>query len=77
MRQTNHRLLPTTFRRIDVRPVDPSTIGGHISVDRWYQGSGDGWEALRVIFNEDNNLFGILGLYLLDNREAYKAIYGD
>ncbi|GAC74679.1 hypothetical protein PANT_12c00087 [Moesziomyces antarcticus T-34] len=70
-----HGLGPTVFRHIDIMPVDPATIGGHISLDRWYEGNGDGYEALDLIFNRGDSFVDI-GLYVAQHLAEYEEIYG-
>lgn len=72
-------LEPTLFRSIDLRPVDPDEVG-HIRIDRWIYMTGDGYEALGLIFNKtrDRVVFD-LSTMLRDEetQSVYVELYGD
>uniref|UniRef100_V5EV98 Uncharacterized protein n=1 Tax=Kalmanozyma brasiliensis (strain GHG001) TaxID=1365824 RepID=V5EV98_KALBG len=66
---------PASFRAVDCRPVDPAEVG-HIQLDRWIIGNGDGYEALGVAFNvpmPTQMLDEYLAQHLADYRRIYPA----
>ena len=72
------------YRQVDFTLVDPSTLPGcgHIHINRWIQGTRDGYKALCLIFNVDGGGDGglwHLDCYLFQNPDIesqYMQLYG-
>lgn len=72
------------YRQVDFTLVDPSILqgGGHIHIDRWIQGTRDGYKALGLVFNVDegrDRVLSDLHCYLFQNpyiKSQYTQIYG-
>lgn len=66
-------LPPARIRSVSTTPADPDEVG-HIRVHRWVQGTGDGFEALGLVFNVADPLT-MLDEYMVQARGDYEAIY--
>lgn len=66
------QLRPVMLRPVDLRPQEV----GHIQIDRWIIGNGDGFDALGGVFNMPHPLL-LLRLYLEASQDDYRQIYRD